>query len=583
VRPFKCLHGNYKSRELYIPSKCEFAHLYSNDGCQTQDHWTLLASQKCESGSLSLNSSKLLKWCDAPGTFEGVEFVCCPKKYDFISPQAEVKNYEDEDIDDEYDYEDIPNYSYDAETLIGGEEAIINSHDYNDVNFVPENHQAIKNLEEMKADMDKLDTNEFINEFNKVKKIFDKLSVVDEEATDMEAVEGTLQQKEQYEKQKNFIVMSIQNTTENLIKEKKTTVFTVEKTKDESNSIFYETMLRNLDDQYQIRFDKLNKEKDRLLFQEETSYEQQVQGRINEKKLNTGKILDRAMSDLEQKLNLDDKDLETLVKAVNDFYIAQENDRLHMVTVYKKLKAYFPDKIKERSQSIINHLNSIDKTLNETSSILSTKFKQLSKCIIPLLKEHLKRYDQVKDESKRIRRELQNYQANYIITDLRPTPAPEFVSDKWQTSRIQQAIVTNSKNTNMQYYEGDFEEQIDYDDSYYDNGSSEEVYDENIDYNSVPRKISKPVDKNINIKRISEYSKISTFVLLSAVSLGILFSLILMYVLIKRNRLRAQSIVKHGFLPVDTANPEDKHVNSMQTNGYENPTYKYFESNSVHA
>ena len=134
-------------------------------------------------------------------------------------------------------------------------------------------------------------------------------------------------------------------------------------------------MLRNLDDQYQIRFDKLNKEKDRLLFQEETSYEQQVQGRINEKKLNTGKILDRAMSDLEQKLNLDDKDLETLVKAVNDFYIAQENDRLHMVTVYKKLKAYFPDKIKQRSQSIINHLNSIDKTLNETSSILSTKFK----------------------------------------------------------------------------------------------------------------------------------------------------------------------------------------------------------------
>ena len=258
-------------------------------------------------------------------------------------------------------------------------------------------------------------------------------------------------------------------------------------------------MLRNLDDQYQIRFDKLNKEKDRLLFQEETSYEQQVQGRINEKKLNTGKILDRAMSDLEQKLNLDDKDLETLVKAVNDFYIAQENDRLHMVTVYKKLKAYFPDKIKQRSQSIINHLNSIDKTLNETSSILSTKFKQLSKCIIPLLKEHLKRYDQVKDESKRIRRELQNYQANYIITDLRPTPAPEFVSDKWQTSRIQQAIVTNSKNTNMEYYEGDFEEQIDYDDSYYDNGSSEEVYDENIDYNSVPRKMSKPVDKNVNI------------------------------------------------------------------------------------
>jgi len=40
----------------------------------------------------------------------------------------------------------------------------------------------------------------------------------------------------------------------------------------------------------------------------------------------------------------------------------------------------------------------------------------------------------------------------------------------------------------------------------------------------------------------------------------------------------SSSIVKHGFLPVETTNPEERLVNAMQTNGYENPTYKYFEA-----
>merc|ERR1712079_131713 len=38
---------------------------------------------------------------------------------------------------------------------------------------------------------------------------------------------------------------------------------------------------------------------------------------------------------------------------------------------------------------------------------------------------------------------------------------------------------------------------------------------------------------------------------------------------------------KEGFIEVDTAaSPEEKHVANMQINGYENPTYKYFEASS---
>ena len=37
-----------------------------------------------------------------------------------------------------------------------------------------------------------------------------------------------------------------------------------------------------------------------------------------------------------------------------------------------------------------------------------------------------------------------------------------------------------------------------------------------------------------------------------------------------------------GFIEVDTAaSPEEKHVANMQINGYENPTYKYFEASTA--
>jgi amyloid beta A4 protein len=37
-----------------------------------------------------------------------------------------------------------------------------------------------------------------------------------------------------------------------------------------------------------------------------------------------------------------------------------------------------------------------------------------------------------------------------------------------------------------------------------------------------------------------------------------------------------------GFMEVDqSASPEDRHIANMQINGYENPTYKYFEESDT--
>lgn len=55
-----------------------------------------------------------------------------------------------------------------------------------------------------------------------------------------------------------------------------------------------------------------------------------------------------------------------------------------------------------------------------------------------------------------------------------------------------------------------------------------------------------------------------------------LLTAIIVGIVVAKKRVEAS---RAGFTEVDQhASPEEKHVNSMQMNGYENPTYRYFES-----
>lgn len=77
-------------------------------------------------------------------------------------------------------------------------------------------------------------------------------------------------------------------------------------------------------------------------------------------------------------------------------------------------------------------------------------------------------------------------------------------------------------------------------------------------------------------------------VLQSSYTLGLAVAAIAVFVILvagivllrRKNSGRAQA--NHGFVEIDQAavSPEERHVANMQMNGYENPTYKYFESNA---
>ena len=61
-----------------------------------------------------------------------------------------------------------------------------------------------------------------------------------------------------------------------------------------------------------------------------------------------------------------------------------------------------------------------------------------------------------------------------------------------------------------------------------------------------------------------------------------IFVVLVVAVVMLRRRSSSRINVTHGYVEVDpAASPEERHVANMQMNGYENPTYRYFEVQSA--
>ena len=66
------------------------------------------------------------------------------------------------------------------------------------------------------------------------------------------------------------------------------------------------------------------------------------------------------------------------------------------------------------------------------------------------------------------------------------------------------------------------------------------------------------------------------YITMAFAGIALLTATVVGIVLLKKHTQR--SPLSQGFVEVDqAASPEERHVANMQVNGYENPTFKYFE------
>lgn len=80
VKPYRCLEGQFQSDALLVPEGCLFDHIHNQSRCWQFDRWNTTADEACKARHLSLKAFAMLLPCGID-VFSGVEFVCCPKSY----------------------------------------------------------------------------------------------------------------------------------------------------------------------------------------------------------------------------------------------------------------------------------------------------------------------------------------------------------------------------------------------------------------------------------------------------------------------------------------------------------------------
>ncbi|KAA0722634.1 Amyloid-beta A4 protein ABPP [Triplophysa tibetana] len=93
VVPYRCLVGEFVSDALLVPDKCKFLHQERMDMCESHLHWHTVAKESCGDRSMNLHDYGMLLPCGID-RFRGVEFVCCP---------AETEKESDSTADEEVD------------------------------------------------------------------------------------------------------------------------------------------------------------------------------------------------------------------------------------------------------------------------------------------------------------------------------------------------------------------------------------------------------------------------------------------------------------------------------------------------
>uniref|UniRef100_A0A8B9HQF8 Amyloid-beta A4 protein n=1 Tax=Astyanax mexicanus TaxID=7994 RepID=A0A8B9HQF8_ASTMX len=96
VVPYRCLVGEFVSDALLVPDKCKFLHQERMDICESHLHWHTVAKESCGDHTMNLHDYGMLLPCGID-RFRGVEFVCCPAETERETDSADMEE-DDSDV-----------------------------------------------------------------------------------------------------------------------------------------------------------------------------------------------------------------------------------------------------------------------------------------------------------------------------------------------------------------------------------------------------------------------------------------------------------------------------------------------------
>ncbi|XP_074853443.1 amyloid-beta precursor protein isoform X3 [Carettochelys insculpta] len=580
VVPYRCLVGEFVSDALLVPDKCKFLHQERMDVCETHLHWHTVAKESCSEKSMNLHDYGMLLPCGID-KFRGVEFVCCP-----LADESDNIDSADAEEDDS----DVWWGGADADYADGSDDKVVEEQ--------PEEEEEVADVEDEDADDDDDDGDE-----------------IEEEAEE---------QYEEVTERTTSIATTTTTTTESVeevVRVPTTAASTpdavdkyLETPGDENEHAHFQKAKERLEAKHRERMSQVMREWEEAERQAKNlpkadkkaviqHFQEKVESLEQEAANERQQLVETHMARVEAMLN--DRRriaLENYITALQaipprprhvfnmlkKYVRAEQKDRQHTLKHFEHVRMVDPKKAAQIRSQVMTHLRVIYERMNQSLSLLYN---------VPAVAE------EIQDEVDELLQKEQNY-SDDVLANMISEPRISYGNDALMPS------LTETKTT-VELLPVDGEFSLDDLQPWHPFG-----------VDSVPANTEnevEPVDArpaadrglttrpgsgltNVKTEEISEVKMDAEFrhdsgyevhhqklvffaedvgsnkgAIIGLMVGGVVIATVIVITLVMLKKKQYTSI-HHGVVEVDAAvTPEERHLSKMQQNGYENPTYKFFE------
>ncbi|XP_032249246.1 amyloid-beta precursor protein isoform X5 [Halichoerus grypus] len=580
VIPYRCLVGEFVSDALLVPDKCKFLHQERMDVCETHLHWHTVAKETCSEKSTNLHDYGMLLPCGID-KFRGVEFVCCP-----LAEESDSIDSADAEEDDS----DVWWGGADADYADGSEDKVVEVAEEEEVADVEE--------EEAEDDEDDEDGDE-----------------VEEEAEEPyeEATERT-----------TSIATTTTTTTESVeevVRVPTTAASTpdavdkyLETPGDENEHAHFQKAKERLEAKHRERMSQVMREWEEAERQAKNlpkadkkaviqHFQEKVESLEQEAANERQQLVETHMARVEAMLNdrrrLALENYITALQAVpprprhvfnmlKKYVRAEQKDRQHTLKHFEHVRMVDPKKAAQIRSQVMTHLRVIYERMNQSLSLLYN---------VPAVAE------EIQDEVDELLQKEQNY-SDDVLANMISEPRISYGNDALMPSLTETKTTVELLPVNGEFGLDDLQPWHPFGVDSVPANTENEV--EPVDARPAADRglTTRPGSGLTNIKteEISEVKMDAEFrhdsgyevhhqklvffaedvgsnkgAIIGLMVGGVVIATVIVITLVMLKKKQYTSI-HHGVVEVDAAvTPEERHLSKMQQNGYENPTYKFFE------
>ncbi|XP_070798742.1 amyloid-beta precursor protein isoform X4 [Pituophis catenifer annectens] len=561
VVPYRCLVGEFVSDALLVPDKCKFLHQERMDICETHLHWHTVAKESCSEKGMNLHDYGMLLPCGID-KFRGVEFVCC------------LVADESDNIDSAEAEED------DSDVWWGGADA-----DYADGSYD-------KVTEEQLAEGDTTD-------------VEDENTDDDDDDEDGDEAEEVTEDQYQEATERTTSIATTTTTTESVeevVRVPTTAASTpdavdkyLETPGDENEHSHFQKAKERLEAKHRERMSQVMREWEEAEHQAKNlpkadkkaviqHFQEKVESLEQEAANERQQLVETHMARVEAMLN--DRRrvaLENYITALQavppkprhvfnmlkKYVRAEQKDRQHTLKHFEHVRMVDPKKAAQIRSQVMTHLRVTYERMNQSLSLLYN---------VPAVAE------EIQDEVDELLQKEQNY-SDDVLANMISEPRISYGNDALMPS------LTETKTVEHLPVDGEFS----LDDLQPWHPFAVDSVPANTE-NEGSGLTNVKTEETSELKMDAEYRHDSGFevhhqklvffaedvgsnkgAIIGLMVGGVVIATVIVITLVMLKKKQYTSI-HHGVVEVDAAvTPEERHLSKMQQNGYENPTYKFFE------